>query len=115
MADIRYWVWLSEALPKGSNTVNILLNQLESPEEVFRLAGKKEEALKRLVPPKELAGLAHTSLERAEKILESCTAKGIRVMSQEDPAFPESLKQIYGTPPVPCRRWNTARPATTGR
>ena len=99
MADIRYWVWLSEALPKGSNTVNVLLNHLESPQEVFRLAEKKDEAIKRLVPQKEFVGLAQTSLERAEKILKSCAAKGIRVMSQEDPAFPESLKQIYGTPP----------------
>ncbi len=100
MEDNRYWVWLSEALPKGSHSVHRVLEHFEDPKAFYEQAKAKKETALSLLTPKERTGLLQTSLERADRILEACEKHGVRVLCQRDEGFPEGLKQIYGPPPL---------------
>lgn len=99
MAELKYWIWLSELFSKGSDKPGALLDYFETPERIFA-ASAEELAVSRLVNQAETARIMRHSLERSEFILKECGRLKIRVVSLEDPLYPDRLKNIYAAPPV---------------
>lgn len=99
MAELKYWIWLSELFSKGSDKPDALLDYFETPERIFA-ASAEELAVSGLVNQAETARIMRHSLERSEFILKECGRLKIRVVSLEDPLYPDRLKNIYAAPPV---------------
>ena len=99
MANLLYWVWLSDALTPGTDAFARLRSSFSSPKEIF---DADEEALRAALGPRRGATverLANKNLFRARNILDFVTVNGIGVLTYDDPSFPALLRTIP-TPPV---------------
>lgn len=96
---LRYWVWLSQCFPCGSDTPCKLLEKGASPEELFEKGRAFRESLG-VLSTRELNRMDKVSMERVNLILEKCQEEAIWVISLEDDAYPESLRHIYGAPMI---------------
>lgn len=95
---LRYWVWLAQTASIGGVKVKRLLEHFDSPRAVFcadapalRVAG--------LTAPEAEAILAH-DLRDADEILNACYEKNIHILTLQDSAYPEFLREIPDPPPV---------------
>lgn len=94
-----YWIWLAEALGHGNYRVNDIIVDYESAENFYRVgeAGwKKCEFLS----AKEVNLLCKTPLTNAQKIIDRCKELSQKIVTIEDPTYPEMLKNIDNPPAV---------------
>lgn len=99
MTDLKYAVWLQCALGEGGVLPVQILRQFSSFRDFYE-AGPREWKLCGLFHPKQLDKLEQTPVRDAEKILCRCESLGQIVLSLEDPAYPERLRQIPDPPAV---------------
>ncbi len=99
MTDIRYWLWLSLKKGIGSRVITLLLDYFESPEAVF-LADEKTLSSVSGLTRQERAALTDKSMTDAERVAAKCREHGIRILTFDNPAYPELLKEIYDPPYV---------------
>ncbi|MBR5743366.1 MAG: DNA-processing protein DprA [Clostridia bacterium] len=98
MKKIAYWIWLSR-LWRSGRTVNRLLEELGSPEAIFRASEKTLDAMDWL-KPEEREKLSSRDLSETERIRADCEAKGIRILAYPDPLYPAPLRVIPDPPLV---------------
>ena len=99
MSAIKYWLWLSNASSIPPRAKTALLDHYGSVEDMYfaprgeyrRLLGDKVEGVDEL----ELR-----DLDRALRIIDDCEKHGISIISRQDAAYPDRLKNIYSPPPV---------------
>ena len=96
---LRYWVWLSQCFPCGSDKPCELLEKGAAPEELFQ-KGREFRASLGVLQPRELNRMDAVSLEVADLILRKCREENIWVLTLEDELYPEALRHIYGAPIV---------------
>lgn len=97
MAALKYWIWLT-ALPGVPNRTKLrLLEQFASPENIY-YAAPEELALTPEIKRSHLAALENKSLAAAEQVLDACGERQIRILTMQDAAYPERLKNIYDPP-----------------
>lgn len=99
MSELKYAVWLQQALGEGGALPAQVLRQFSSFRDFYE-AGPQEWRLCGLFHLKQLDKLERTSLKNAEKILYRCETLGQTVLSLEDPVYPERLRQIPDPPAV---------------
>jgi DNA processing protein len=99
LSALKYWVWLSALTGLKPARRFELLDVFGDPEKVyyadevfFRKNLSLSDAELRLVLDK--------SLDRAERILEKTLSDGISVLSLQDAAYPQRLKNIFDPPVV---------------
>lgn len=98
MANLKYFLWLTQRRGFQPGEVGELLSHFGTPEAVYFAQGEEYGALglaggkRRALEDKSLAG--------AEKILEDCDRLGIHIMTVQDADYPERLAQIYDPPCV---------------
>jgi len=97
MQDTVYWIWLSLSLTPGRNTLAKLMSEFSSAKDVY---DAEEYRIISCIGSKcaEFPALSDKNLERAEKILDFCLAKGVGILTYADSAFPESLRRISNPP-----------------
>lgn len=99
MSAVKYWLWLSTAPRLGPRAIDALLRYYGSPEKIF-FAPVGE--ISRLLP-KRIGGaeeLEKRDLGVADRILEKCDIQGINIITLEDAAYPNRLKNIFSPPAV---------------
>lgn len=96
--NLKYWIWLQQALGYGSKYVGEILERFGDAESVFAADEKVLKSLK-ISNAKTVKNLLEKSLTNAEKILNACQESGIEIIPFNSPIFPERLKEIP-TPPV---------------
>ncbi len=99
MTDIRYWLWLSLKKGIGNRVMSLLLDHFESPEAVFLADEKALSSIGRLTR-KERTALTDKSMVEAERVAAKCREHGIRILTFDNPAYPQLLKEIYDPPYV---------------
>ncbi|MDF2567126.1 MAG: protecting protein DprA [Oscillospiraceae bacterium] len=99
MADLRHWIWLSEAIPKGDEATNKIISEYEDIEQFYNLRENDFDGVDFLTDTQKKTAKA-TSMERAEQIISDCERLEITILTQDDERFPNRLKTIFGTPPV---------------
>ena len=99
MSESLHWIWLASRLGAASPYLNTLLLKYASPKSIFDAAPSEILSLEK-IPESVKIRLQDKSLDRAERILEQCRAKGIGVMTYNDPRFPAILKTIDKPPAV---------------
>ena len=105
MSQIRYWIWLT-TIPDLSVRAQLrLLDAFDSPKEVF-LAD--QEALDQVegLTQRERQQLKRRDLRRADRVLEDCRQERIHILTMQDAAYPERLRQIADPPLVLYVRGN---------
>ena len=96
MAALKYWIWLS-SVPGLSNRSKLqLLEHFSSPEEVYY--ADAEAAMTAGLSRDQAERIADKSMERTERILASCGRQELFVVTMEDAAYPNRLRNIYDPP-----------------
>lgn len=99
MDDVIYWLWLSTSPRIGPRAITSLLKYYGSPKNMY-LAPLGE--ITRLLP-RNIEGaeeLERRDLDAAKRILEKCDDSGIDVITIDEPAYPERLRNIHLPPAV---------------
>lgn len=97
--DEIYWIWLQEALRRGSSKVRTVLKLYKDAKD-FYLAGEKQWRLCGCFTNKEIELFKKHTLKEADDILRECYSSGIDVITLNDPRYPERLKTIVNLPCV---------------
>ncbi len=100
MAELQYWVWLSE---RHSVRPKRRLELLERMGDVRQIYFAEEADYRAVLPeltPGELKNLCDKDLERADRALERCEIDHIQIVTIRDAAYPERLRQTYDPPAV---------------
>lgn len=98
MSGIVYWIWFSQLRGLRYRTRSALLERFGEPKELF-FAGQRE--LKELkLLPEEDAALEDKDTAAAERILRRCGEEDVSVLTIQDAAYPERLKNITDPPCV---------------
>jgi len=100
MTDIRYWIGLSLVSEVGPVMSRKLLAVMGSPENVFSAALKDLAAVRGLSREKAERIKNFGQWDTVERQLSITEKKGIKVLSYDDPAYPEVLKDVEGSPIV---------------
>ena len=97
MARLKFWVWLSCVRNVPPLLKCHLCDVLGGPEAVYH-AGK-DELMFEGATAREAAHLMDKSMAETERILAACEAQGVDILTLQDAAYPERLRQI-ADPPV---------------
>lgn len=99
MGALKYWIWLTNLTKVAGMGAYSLLRHFGSPEAAYA-ADEASYALVPHISSQVREALKDKSLARAEQILASCEALKIRVLTLQDIAYPERLRQIEEPPCV---------------
>ncbi len=100
MKDIIYWVWLAQKNGPGrTDAVKMLQYFPGGAREIYEATNEQLAACKDCNPAF-IRRLANRDLGEAERILEFCFIKGIRVVSCVSPNYPKKLQYLYNKPIV---------------
>ena len=94
-----YWIWLSQCFSTGSNLPAELCRVMGGAEEIFRAKPEEIPKLKGL-HKNHLEALAQKSLDSAQRVVEQCQSKKIRILTWGQEEYPSRLRNIYGPPMV---------------
>ena len=97
MAALKYWVWLAALQGVGSLTKLALLEHFRDPEAVYYGEGE-EYLLVEGVTRAAARALEEKSLENAERILADCDRLHVDILTIQDAAYPDRLKNLYDPP-----------------
>lgn len=94
-----YWIWLQEALGCASAAADPIVQQKLDPKQLFEA---DEETLLQydFLTPALVHKMKNTTLSVAETILEKCRKKKIWLLTPDDDAYPQRLKELYQVPLV---------------
>ena len=98
VSELKYWLWLSNCSGVSANSKTELLEHFGSPEAAFAHSGPYFGIGG--ITRRESAELEKRELDGLERIERICRADGIRIITLEDEAYPERLRQIYSPPAV---------------
>jgi DNA processing protein len=98
MEDLKYWIWLSKIGKLGSIKTQKLLEKYHHPKEIWKC--KKEDLLKvegiGEIIAEEILNPVYR--ENLDKIEETMKKEKIELISLQDKAYPENLKELYDKP-----------------
>ena len=96
---LKYWLWLCGCKGIGPRMALNVLNFFGSPEKAY-FADDKEYTLIPELTKVQVQGLMQKDLREAEKILDDCARLGIHLLTYQDAAYPERLRNIPDPPMV---------------
>lgn len=99
MASLKYWLWLTTRTGLGAAGVKHLLDRLGSPEAVYFADPGEYDGVPELSAWTR-ESLTRKNLDESDRILGDCDRLGIRVMTCQDAAYPERLRNIQDPPAV---------------
>ncbi len=98
MQKVDYWIWFAQKNGLRSKRRLELLEQFDSPETLFHMT--KDEMKKKKLSIRERLIFQDKDLSYVESIKERCREVGIHILTYDNPAYPEKLKEIQDPPLV---------------
>ncbi len=98
MSKRVYWLWLAEKQELDAATIRRLTESFGTPE--FLYASERDVLLSAELTKRQTDALCEKDLSRAEHILRVCEQKKITLLTIEDSAYPDMLREIPDPPPV---------------
>ena len=95
----KYYIWLSLALGFSSPRYKALY-ELYPDISVLYEDGEGEQRLSGVLRDKNISELSNIPISKAYEIISRCNQLGINILSIDDPAYPERLRNIYDPPAV---------------
>lgn len=108
MARLKYWVWLSCIGNVRPLAKYRMVETLGGPEKVFFAEEEKLSSVDGVMPG-EAKRLMDKSMEKASKVLSFCEEHHITILTLQDAAYPERLRNI-SDPPVVLYIWGKLPP-----
>jgi DNA processing protein len=108
MSDLQYWIALNLVPDIGPVLSGNLLSTLGSPEDIFRASFKELKNVNGIGESRAGKIAGFDRWDRVRKEIDTAQENNIRIIACNDPAYPEGLKRIHGTPPVIYVRGNLA-------
>ena len=108
MARLKYWVWLSCIGNVRPLAKYRLVEALGGPEKVFFAEEEKLSSVDGVMPG-EAKRLMDKSMEKASRVLSFCEEHHITILTLQDAAYPERLRNI-SDPPVVLYIWGKLPP-----
>ena len=99
MANLKYWIWLTQRKDLAGQAAIRALEYFGSPERIY-FADEEEYRQADGIPAGALPSLLDKSLAEADKVLGDCDRLGIRVVTLQDAVYPERLAAIHQPPLV---------------
>lgn len=99
MSEVRYFTWISEAIPKGNIAVDSILERYDSAKAFYEDCKSDIDKLD-FLSPQLRKSLAETPISVADEILNNCERLGIKVLCPTDESYSKRLLNISGIPPV---------------
>ena len=97
MDQLLYWVWLSLCCTPGYTTFDKLISEFDTPLRVYDATdGEIGECIGTRVRDFEL--LLRRDLDAARTVLDFCRRHKVGILTYADPAYPDSLREIVGSP-----------------
>lgn len=93
-----YWLWLAEKQELDAAVIRRLTESFGTPE--FLYASERDVLLSAGLTKRQTDALCEKDLSRAEHILRVCEQKKITIVTIEDSAYPDALREIADPPPV---------------
>jgi len=97
MSSIVYWIWFAEKYPNFS-VVKKLFERFGDPKGIYFADGDALRAAD--IKGELLDKLSNKNLDEAHSIFSRCSGKGIRIITLQDAAYPERLRNIAEPPCV---------------
>lgn len=99
MTDIKYWLWLT--LKQGISGVKItaLLERFSTPQNVY-LADKASLAETVGLKEQDVLELTDKSMESVRAVITVCRHRNIKILTYDNPMYPQLLQNIYDPPYV---------------
>lgn len=98
MSKRVYWLWLAEKQELDAATIRKVTESFGTPE--FLYASERDILLSAGLTKRQTDALCDKDLSRAEHILRVCEQKKIAILTVEDSAYPDMLREIPDPPPV---------------
>ncbi len=97
MENLLYWVWLSLCCTPGYTTFDKLIAELDTPERIFAASDAEiSSCIGERV--RDYTMLVRKDLTAAKEVLDFCTRHKVGILAYSDPAYPEALRSIIGSP-----------------
>ncbi len=99
MTDIKYWLWLTLKHGISSSKITTLLECFSTPLEIY---GAERAALSETpeLTPEDVDELADKSMEPVQAVIAVCRRKDIKILTYDNPMYPQLLMNIYDPPYV---------------
>ena len=91
MSKRVYWLWLTTRDDLGAETIRKLTTSFGTPE--FLYGATREQLMQTGLKPRQINALCDKDLSRAEDILRVCEQKKIQIITIEDSAYPDRLRE----------------------
>ena len=98
MAALKYWLWLTSRRGMDSLSALKVVEAFGSPERAYYAEDMEYSQLP--IRPALRQSLTDHSLDRAEEILADCDRLNLRILTIQDAAYPQRLRQISDPPVV---------------
>ena len=99
MSSLKTWIWFALCGGNSSGKTRALLSHFGSVERIYA-AEESEYREIELISEYDISHLKDKNTDRAERIIDRCRKQGIRIITMQDAAYPDRLKQISMPPPV---------------
>ena len=96
---LEYWLWLAHRPNLNEHQKLLLLQSFQSPEAVYQAESSEFAAFSGVTAQGRLA-LADKNLSLYQSVLNYCSRMGIQILTFQDEAYPQRLKNIYDPPLV---------------
>ena len=97
MSGIVYWIWFAQAHVSAKGSA-ILLEHFDGPKEIFFASESELKALK--LGEGDMQALGNKDLAEAERIIRRCGEEDVSILTIQDAAYPERLRNIPDPPAV---------------
>lgn len=94
-----HWIWFATRPGLHDRARLAVLEKMQDIAEIYR-AGSEDYSRVDGLRQEDIAALADKDLTEAQGILQSCASKKIRILTYDDPAYPQRLKNIADPPVV---------------
>ena len=94
---LKYWLWLTNLTGLQNQTRLALLRHFGSPEDIY-YADEGEILLTEDITRQQAKLLKNHDLSAAERILADCQRLDQRILTIQDAAYPNRLRNIYDPP-----------------
>lgn len=93
----KYWLWLTTRKGLSARDAGIVVRHFQTPEAAYFAV---EEQYRNIAHLRSWKPLLDKDLSEPEAILETCRAKGYRIITMQDAAYPKRLKNLDDAPLV---------------
>lgn len=97
--ELRYYIWVSQALNYGNNKLIEILSSFLSLKDLYNKSAEEMGELS-FFNNRDILALKNYSMSRVDKIIEDCETLGINIVTARDKKFPKCLLDIYAPPIV---------------